>query len=124
MTHFINGVPVADPAIVDGIRGQGQKGPAKISLSRSDILDNAKTCICVDRARTYGEPGDNFSRVAAYWTPFLSSRTGPLTPKDVAILMCLFKLARLQHDPTSLDGWVDAVGYLALGGELALAEAK
>ena len=44
-----------------------------------------------------------------------------MTSYDVAVMMCLFKIARLQSSAfESVDSWVDLIGYAACGGEIAL----
>ena len=46
-------------------------------------------------------------------------RVKQLGAADVAVLMTLFKLARLKANPGNLENWTDGCGYLACGGELA-----
>ena len=41
-----------------------------------------------------------------------------ITPTDVAIMMTLFKVARLQGNPKHIDSWVDACGYMSCGCEM------
>jgi hypothetical protein len=41
-----------------------------------------------------------------------------ITPKDVAILMVLLKLARTKAGEHNIDDYVDACGYSAIAGEL------
>lgn len=66
----------------------------------------------------YGEPEDNFSDIAKLWSSYLDIDIGP---EDVAIMMCLFKIARLKSSCyESKDSWVDLIGYAACGGEIAL----
>jgi len=40
-------------------------------------------------------------------------------PTDVAQMMVLMKIARLENSPTHMDSWIDVAGYAACGGELA-----
>lgn len=78
------------------------------------MLDRAKQIISHDRNGSYGEPEDNLGRIAALWSVYLER---PVTPRDVAWLMVLLKVAREVHghDP---DNPVDVAGYAALAGEL------
>lgn len=85
-------------------------------MNRSDILAEADRCITVDRQATHGDPENSFGLIASYWSAHLDIT---VTPTDVAAMMTLFKLARIKGNPWHADSWVDGVGYLAIGGELA-----
>jgi len=85
-------------------------------MSRSDILAEAERCITVDRANIYGPAENSFGLIAAYWSSHLDH---PVSATDVAVMMALFKLARIKGNPGHADSWVDGIGYLAIGGELA-----
>lgn len=90
-----------------------------MSITRIELLDLANECVCGDRNLQYGEPEDNFSRVATLWNAYLGKMY--VTSYDVAVMMCLFKIARLQSSVfESVDSWVDLIGYAACGGEIAL----
>ena len=89
---------------------------------RAAILDMAKACICQDRNTQYGPPERNFEMIADFWTTYLAGRStagGPLSATDVAVMMSLMKVARIAHNPGKADSFVDAIGYLACGGEVA-----
>lgn len=86
-------------------------------MTRKEILRLAEQCVCNDRNRQYGEPEDNFSNIAKLWSAYLDIDIGA---EDVAIMMCLFKVARLKGSCyQSKDSWVDLIGYAACGGEIA-----
>ncbi len=90
-------------------------------VNRSDALDAAKAAV-EQRNKRYGEPEDNFTRIAMLWNAYLACRrfpTVPLTATDIAIMSGLFKVARLANDPTHQDSWVDLAGYAACGAECA-----
>lgn len=87
-------------------------------MTRIEILDLANECVCSDRNLQYGEPEDNFLRIATLWNAYLGKMY--VTSYDVAVMMCLFKIARLQSSAfESVDSWVDLIGYAACGGEIA-----
>lgn len=87
-------------------------------MTRTEILAEAEKCVCSDRNLQYGEPEDNFLRIATLWNAYLGKMC--VTSYDVAVLMCLFKIARLQGSAfESVDSWVDLIGYAACGGEIA-----
>ena len=85
-------------------------------MNRADILFIAEQLINGDRARDYGDAAENFLRIAALWKPILGVN---VTATDVALCLAQLKIARLIQSPTHQDSWVDAVGYIALGGEIA-----
>jgi hypothetical protein len=82
---------------------------------RSEILHEAETNICGQRELDYGSPEDNFGIIAKLWTDY----TGTLiTSLDVAMMMCLLKIARIKNGGGSGDSFVDLCGYGACGGEI------
>ena len=86
-------------------------------MNRSEFLTEAEQIICNDRSGQYGQPENNFGKIAEYWSLYLNAY---VTAKDVAIMMALFKVARIQTAKAfKADSWVDAIGYLACGGEIA-----
>lgn len=82
---------------------------------RAVLLDIAKQLITQDRQDIHGRPEDTFHLISEYWTVYLAH---PISPADVAVMMTLLKLARLQKNPNHEDSVVDGIGYLALAGEL------
>lgn len=87
-------------------------------MTRKEILAEAEKIVCNDRNVQYGEPEDNFLRIATLWNAYLGKIH--VTSYDVAVMMCLFKIARLQGSAfESIDSWVDLIGYAACGGEIA-----
>lgn len=92
-------------------------------MTRDEILDTAKNCVCNDRNMQYGEPEDNFTSIAGFWQEYLYTATGEhinLTAFDVANMMVLFKVARAATAGAnaSADTFVDIAGYAACGGEI------
>jgi hypothetical protein len=41
---------------------------------------------------------------------------------DVAMMMTLFKIARIKGNPDHIDSYIDAAGYLAIAGEIQCME--
>ena len=85
-------------------------------MNRSEILDTAKAYITVDRAATHGDAERNFSLIATYWSAHLDCA---VTATDVALMMCLFKVARIKSNQGNLDSFHDLCGYGAIAGEIA-----
>lgn len=98
--------------------------------TRKSILEAAERCVCGDRDKKYGSPEDSFRVIAALWEVYLKERcVSPETdvcilPEDVAALMVLFKVARIATGQAHTDNWIDAAGYAACGGEIAIGGTK
>jgi hypothetical protein len=86
-------------------------------VTRGQVLDTAKEYVTKDRASDHGDMEDNFQRIALYWNAHLGL-IDFIKTKDVAAMMALLKIARIHSNPTHMDNWVDACGYMACGGEI------
>ena len=86
-----------------------------------DCLDEAKKTICGERQDVYGSPEDSFAIIAQYWNTYLTKGSriikGPLDAKDVAHMMVLFKMARVQGQAPNRDNYVDLCGYAAIAAD-------
>jgi hypothetical protein len=80
------------------------------------VLKEANTIIYGDREKTYGHPSRNLETISKMWQAYLNAKRNadPLTPKDVAAMMVLVKVARFANDPDHRDNLVDMCGYAAL----------
>ena len=90
-------------------------------MNRAEYLHLAEKTICRDRQDVHGNPENTFELIAQYWSTFLSAETNQtvtLCGADVAAMMALFKIARMQVNPFHHDNIVDGLGYLAISGEL------
>jgi len=88
---------------------------------RAEFLETVKTFVCKDRNVTHGDAEDNFRIIAQLWETYLQG-TPPqsLNSTDVAIMMCLFKVARLMANPKNMENWHDLAGYAACGGGIVM----
>lgn len=94
-------------------------------MTRTEILDAAKRCVCGDREQDYGSPENNFSTISSLWTAYLEA-ADKLNPNDyavidsvdVAAMLALLKIARIASGHAKEDNWVDLAGYAACGGEI------
>ena len=88
---------------------------------RAEFLEIVKTFVCKDRNVTHGDAEDNFRVIASLWETYLNN-TPPqnLNSVDVAIMMCLFKVARLMANPKNMENWHDLAGYAACGGGIVM----
>ena len=84
-------------------------------MTRSDILHEAETQITGQREQDYGSPENNFALIANLWSDYLDAE---ITSLDVAMMMCLLKIARIKNGCGTGDSFVDICGYGACGGEI------
>lgn len=85
-------------------------------MKRQEILSTAGELIDGERDRVYGSAKENFTTIGKLWEPIAHVE---LSPVQVALMMNQLKVARLINTPDHPDSWVDAAGYIALGGEIA-----
>ena len=90
-------------------------------MNRDEILEQARKCVCGDREQDYGTPESNFSNIAKLWSAY---KDFEFTPKDVAVMMTLMKIARIKSNNPKADNWIDACGYISCGGEIESIESK
>jgi hypothetical protein len=94
-------------------------------LDNMDFLADADATINGDRQNEYGKPERNFHVIANFWKNYLKG-TGrqdlDITTEDVGCMMALLKIARISTGYSKRDSYIDAIGYLALSGEIYEAE--
>ena len=89
-------------------------------VSDMDILTEAAATVSGDRQKDYGHPRENLACIAAMWNAYLTRKTHiihDLSPRDVAQMMVLLKVAR-DANKTKRDNLVDEAGY-ARAAEMA-----
>jgi hypothetical protein len=92
-------------------------------MNRSHILETASSHITVDRAHTHGDAEESFTAIAGGWNWWLSIRAGgELDSHDVAMMMSIFKKARIAGNAGHADNYIDDAGYTAIAGEIAGAD--
>ena len=84
-------------------------------MKRKEVLEQALRCVCGDREQDYGSPENNFGKIAHFWTTYLGR---VISPRDVAAMLALLKIARIASGNAKDDNWIDLAGYAACGGEL------
>lgn len=90
-------------------------------MKRKEVLDNASVCVCGKREQDYGKPEDNFGIIADYWNIYLRRVLVPeakITGADVAMMMALLKIGRINTGTATDDSFVDLAGYAACAAEL------
>lgn len=84
---------------------------------RAQFLKEVEKLVCTDRNVTHGDAEDNFRVIAQLWNVYIHNSKGTdLNNKDVAIMMCLFKVSRLMSNIDNMENWLDLAGYAACGG--------
>jgi len=94
-------------------------------MKRGEILDAVKKTICNDRQDVHGNPEDTHQVIADLWSVWLTKGFETeicLSPEDVAVMMCLFKISRHAMNPNHADNLHDLIGYAAIAAELATSE--
>ena len=93
-------------------------------MTRAEVLDEAKKCVCGQRQDDYGTPEDNFTTIGYLWSAYIKAAhpdwniaLDEFTSKDVAVMMALLKVARIARG-SSPDSFVDLAGYAACAGEI------
>lgn len=84
-------------------------------MNRAETLEAAALCVCGQREQDYGSPEHNFERIAQLWSAYTAHT---FTPKDVAAMLALLKIARIASGHAKADNWVDLAGYAACGCEI------
>lgn len=95
------------------------------SFYRIEFLAEVEKLVCRDRNVTHGDAEDNFRVIADLWNVYLDHSKCPenshkLNNKDVAIMMCLFKVSRLMTNVNNIENWYDLAGYATCGGGIVL----
>ena len=78
-------------------------------------LDEIKR-ILNEREAQHGDPKENLGRIAAYWSNYLGRS---LNETDVALMMLLMKMGRLNTGTVKTDSVRDLVGYAAIATGLS-----
>lgn len=103
-----------------------ENATAKTNEERGrEIAEEALETINGDRQDQYGEPENNFRAIARLWTAYITNKwlslaetEFRLTDANVADMMVLFKMARLQTGTQKRDSSVDLLGYALLGSTM------
>jgi hypothetical protein len=84
-------------------------------VTRKEILDTASTLVSGDRHEQHGDAKENFGTIGQLWQAYLGT---PVSAYDVAMMMTLFKVGRAKTGSMNDDNFIDAAGYIAIGGEI------
>lgn len=93
--------------------------------SASDILLRAAAIVRGARNVLHGEKERSFAAIAEGWNWYLGSKKSgpfPITPRDVAEMMAILKMARSVQGVPTEEHFLDQAGYSGIAGELAALE--
>ena len=82
---------------------------------KTKFVEDLKATVCGSGEQAHGNPVGTFDRIAKLWSVYLGKE---INSSDVAQMMMLFKIARLQGNPSHADSWLDIAGYAACGAEI------
>ena len=80
-----------------------------------EFLEEAITLVGGQRQKDYGDKTNNHQNIANLWSAYIGYT---LTAENVAIMMCLLKIARTKLGATSKDTYIDMAAYGAIAGEI------
>lgn len=86
----------------------------------AEVLTKALELTGGDRAKTHGDKRRNHQNIADLWNAYFGHnkpRLLPFTAQDVAIMMCLLKIARMKSGTFNLDNFIDLAGYAGVAAE-------
>lgn len=90
-------------------------------MNKVEFLDGVRK-IVAEREQQHGSPEEIFDSTAIFWSDYLNRTHGfmmDLSGMDVALMMDLFKIARVIENPKgSLDSLMDIAGYAACAAEV------
>jgi hypothetical protein len=84
-----------------------------------NFLIKAESLVAGDRHKDYGDKTNNHKNIAKLWSAYKDIE---ITAHDVAIMMCLLKVARTKLGEVSEDTYIDMAAYGAIAGEIKFKE--
>lgn len=91
-------------------------------MKASEIAMKVAGLVDGEREKAHGNKATNFNNIARLWNAWFKINdglAGQLTGADVAKLMALLKIARMESGEHNDDDFIDGTGYLAIAGELS-----
>lgn len=84
------------------------------NLKTKTLLETASKLVGGQRHEDYGDKIKNHTNISKLWSAY---KDVEITAHDVAIMMCLLKIARTKLGAVSEDTYVDGSAYMAIAGE-------
>lgn len=93
--------------------------PDTSPMTAAHTLKTAADLVGGDRNASHGDMTENHQNIASLWEGYLGM---PIKPHDVAVMMCLLKIARTKSGRTNPDDYVDLAGYAGIAAEIKSGE--
>ena len=90
-------------------------------MKTHQFLNRASVLVGGQRHKDYVDKTDNHKNIAKLWSAYLNVK---ITAHDVAIMMCLLKIARTKLGDVSEDTYIDMAAYGAIAGEINFKEPR
>jgi hypothetical protein len=92
-----------------------EPNPDETVMTAASTLDTASSLVGGNRAASHGDMTANHQNIASLWEAYLNVK---ITPHDVALMMCLLKIARTKSGKTNPDDYVDLAGYAGIAAQI------
>lgn len=92
-----------------------KKGEYKAKTARGQILLDAALAVAGHRGQDDNALKNYFVLIADLWTTYTGNT---FTAHDVAMMMCLLKIAHIKNDVGNGHSYADLAGYVACAGEI------
>lgn len=84
-------------------------------MTAASTLKTAADLVGGDRNTSHGDMTENHQNIASLWEGYLGVS---IKPHDVAVMMCLLKIARTKSGRVNPDDYVDLAGYAGIAAEI------
>ena len=91
----------------------------QMKKTAKSFLVESESLVAGQRHKDYGDKVDNHKNIAKLWSAYKDTK---ITAHDVAIMMCLLKIARTKLGDVSEDTYIDMAAYGAIAGEIKFRE--
>jgi hypothetical protein len=84
-------------------------------MRKTEELLNDIQLTLSQRGSIYGSPETNHRRISELWSGYLDTY---ISPEQVAICMCLVKIARISQTSDHEDSYTDLIGYALIAHKI------
>jgi len=83
-------------------------------MESKELFKEAEKLLKKDRNKIYGDPVENYHRIAHMWSGLLGFY---ISPDNAALMMATLKIYRATINPEHEDSFVDALAYVAIAAQ-------
>ena len=84
-------------------------------MKADQLLRDTAAIVGGDREESHGSVVDSFRFISQLWSTYIGEA---ITARDVAVMMSLLKIGRMNQGDYNADDYMDALGYMAIAGEI------